>query len=100
MTPLDPSDFPTLRRVFAGYLHEDFGVEHGSPAAALRAFAADASPAERRRFAREARRLLDRTAKLDDDDLSTLVGRLGSRWSPPSREALTVLLLEAIEPQP
>ena len=39
-------EFPELKRVFSGYLHEDFAAEYGSPEAALRSFREDASPAE------------------------------------------------------
>ena len=77
------SEFPELHRVFSGYLHEDFAAEYGNAAAALRAFREDASPAEWRRFEREALRLAR---------LCKLLHELGSRWTPPSREALIALL--------
>src|SRR6185436_7010597 len=83
-----PSDFPELGRVFAGYLHEDFPEEYGTPAAALRAFQDDANPAELRRFSREATRFLERTRGLDLKDVRELMARMGSRWTPPSRRAL------------
>ena len=69
MKALKASDFPELQRVFAGYLHEDFLEEHGTPSAALRAFHEDANASERQRFSREARRFLDRTATLDFSDV-------------------------------
>jgi hypothetical protein len=94
------SDFPELRRAFTGYLHEDFLEEYETPAAALRAFHDDADPAEHRRFGTEARRFLDRTANLDFDEVRTLIAGLGCRWTPPSREALTALLTDAIGPPP
>jgi len=86
------SGFPALERVFSGYLHEDYAAEHGSPEAALRAFREDASPAEWRRFQREARRLAALADDSDFDDICKLVRRLGSRWTPPSRDALMTLL--------
>jgi hypothetical protein len=89
--------FPQLRRVFAGYLHEDFGVEHGTAEAALRAFRADASSRELQRFRTEAKRFLDHISALDFAEVRQLVLRLGSRWAPPSREALTALLRDAAE---
>lgn len=89
------SDFPELRRVFTGYLHEDFLEEHGTAAAALRAFAADAGAAERKRFRDEARRFLELTSDHDFAKVLTLVHRLGSRWRPPSREELVSALSEA-----
>ena len=98
MKPPSASDFPELQRVFSGYLHEDFVETHGTAASALRAFLDDANPAERRRFVREVKRFLEKTAGLDDDALSALVARLGSRWAPPSREALVTLLVGGTKP--
>ena len=98
MTRLIPSAFPELQRFFAGYLHEDVLVEHGSPKAALRAFRADAAPADERRFRREVKRFLTQTSTLDFDKVRALVHQLGSRWTPPSREALIEVLTHAAEP--
>ena len=98
MTRIKPAAFPELRRVFAGYLHEDSLVEAGTPEAALRAFREDAAPAELRRFRREAKRLLAQAATLDLNELRALVEHLGGRWVPPSREALIALLRDAAEP--
>jgi hypothetical protein len=92
MTRLPTLRYPTLRRAFSGYLHEDGLVEAGSPEAALQSFWADASPAERGRFQRETARFLDRTAALAFPDVCDVLERLGSRWRPPSREALTRVL--------
>jgi hypothetical protein len=92
MTRLSTARFPTLRRAFSGYLHEDGLVEAGSPEAALRSFWADASAAERRRFQGEVVRFLDRTAVLDFPAVCDALERLGSRWRPPSRDALTRVL--------
>jgi hypothetical protein len=84
--------FPALTRVFSAYLHEDFAAEYGSPEAALRAFHEDASPAEWRLFQREAKRLAGIARERDFDSLCELLRQLGSRWSPPSRDALIALL--------
>jgi len=86
------SEFPELERVFSGYLHEDFSVEYATPEAALRAFRSDASPAEWRRFQREAKELAELANVRNFDDVCELLQRLGSRWKPPSREALIALL--------
>jgi hypothetical protein len=98
--PPKPSDFPELQSVFAGYLHEDLLAEHGTPLAALRAFHDDASAPERQRFAREARRFLERTATLDFSDVRDLLARLGCRWAPRSRKELVTLLTEAMNAPP
>jgi len=92
LTRVKAEAFPELRRVFSGYLHEDFLQDAGTPEAALRAFVADADPAERRRFQREAARFLAQTATLDFEDVRRLLVELGSRWNPPTRDALVKLL--------
>lgn len=98
MTRVTPSAFPELQRVFGGYLHEDVMAESGTPDAALRAFRADAAPADLRRFRTEATRFLARTASLDLEELRHLVHQLGCRWIPPSRDALITLLTDAAAP--
>ena len=95
MTRLSRSSFPELRRVFSGYLHEDVLAEAGTPEAALRTFWADADAGERRRFQREVEHFLTHVATLDLEDVRRLAEQLGSRWVPPSREALTALLTDA-----
>ena len=92
MTRVDPSRFPELRRVFEGYLHEDFVAEHGSAAAAIEAFRADASAAEARAFRDEARRFLAATSALDFAEVQRLVTRVGSSWIPGSRGELERVL--------
>ena len=94
MTRTGTPEFPELARVFSGYLNEDFAVEYGSPEAALRAFHEDASPAERRRFQREVKRLAGLLEERDFEEICELVQRLGSRWIPPSRDALATLLVQ------
>jgi hypothetical protein len=96
--PLRSSDFPELRRVFSGYLHEDFLDEYGAPATALRAFLEEADSSERLRFRTEVRRFLECTAPLDLKDARALIARLGCRWVPSSRRALRTLLAEIVEP--
>ena len=92
MKRVNASDFPALRQFFGGYLHEDFVAEHRTAAGALHAFEADADENERRRFRAEVTRFLDVTAPLDFADVLLLLSRLGSRWTPPTREALIALL--------
>lgn len=97
MTRGAPTEFPELERVFSGYLHEDFLAEHGSPEAALRAFREDASPDEWRRFQREAKRFAGLANVRDFDHVCKLLQRLGSRWTPPSRDALMTVLTVAAD---
>ena len=92
MTSLDASHFPELRRVFEGYLHEDFLAEYGSAAAAIDAFRADATAAEARAFRDEVRRFLALTGTLDFAKVRESVTRLGSRWIPHSRQEIETVL--------
>src|SRR4029450_7482055 len=92
LTRITAAAFPELRRVFGGYLHEDYLVESGTPEAALGAFRGDAAPVERRRFRREAKKLLAHAERLDFDEVRDLIERLGGRWVPPSRGAVIGLL--------
>ena len=99
MTRRTAFEFPELERVFSGYLHEDFAVEYGSAEAALRAFREDASPAEWRRFQREAKRLVKLAGDRDFDYISQVIQQLGSRWVPPSHlELIAVLTSVAMAP--
>jgi len=88
-------DYPHLRQFFEGYLHQDFIQEHRSPARALRAFEADASAAELRRFRAEANRLLARVDSYELEEVRELLAKLGSAWTPRSRAAVAKLLRAA-----
>ncbi len=88
-------DYPQLRQFFEGYLHEDFVQEHRTPEGALRAFEADASAAELRRFRAEAKRLLARVQSEELAAIRDLLASLGARWAPRSRAAAVKLLAAA-----
>ena len=97
MTRLKATAFPELRRVFTGYLHEDFAEEHGTPENALAAFYADANAAERRRFTHETEQLLALTASVAFAEVQVLIEHLGSRWIPASRDALVKWLNSGLD---
>lgn len=92
MKRVKAADFPELQRVFSAYLHEDFLEEYETPANALRAFEQDANAAERRRFRAEAARFLELAKSLEMKKVRALLSQLGSRWNPPSRDALIAWL--------
>ena len=96
MKRVKASDFPELRRFFAAYLHEDYVAEHGTPAAGLRAFVADASSNERQQLREETKRFLEATRDLEFARVVDLLEEFGSRWTPESREEL-VKVLERVE---
>ena len=91
-------DYPQLRQFFKGYLHEDFVQEHRSPEGALRAFEADASAVELRRFRAEAKRLLARVESEELDEIRELLSTLGAAWAPRSRAAVVRLFAAAAGP--
>lgn len=92
MKKVHASDFPELRNVLSGYLHEDFLEEHATAAAALKTFHEEADAEERRRFHGEVKRFLEATEPLDFEDVRAILAQLGSRWIPPTRKALITAL--------
>ena len=92
MKRVKASDFPALKLVFSGYLHEDFVKEYGSATAALRSFEADADDDEVDRFRAEVLRFLEVTEPLDWVKVRGLLTQLGSRWHPASRKSMAAVL--------
>jgi hypothetical protein len=91
--------YPALGAFARAYLHEDFETEHGSAEAALVAFFAAASPAERRALAREARRLGRRIALWPVARVRDLVrDELGAAWWPARANEARRLLAHAARP--
>ena len=85
--------FPALMAFVRGYLHEDFPEVHGSPREAAAAFAAEASPEERRQVVDELQSLTRVLAGVPVRVLRRFItDDLGSRWEPRSREELLDLL--------
>lgn len=75
-------DFPALRDFFAGYLHQDFRDEYDSPAAAAKAFCAEANAPElaavRREWAAWRKQLGQPTA----ESAAVAIRALGGAWAP------------------
>ena len=65
------SEFPALFQLFGGYFHQDWRLEHTTPAAALTAFIDEAPPEAVREAASELQQLLE--LPLDDQALSRLL---------------------------
>jgi hypothetical protein len=88
--------YPALRAFARGYLHEDFEAEHGAPQAALDAFLAAATAAERRALAREAVRLDRRVAGWPVARVRELLrDDLGCAWWPARTSEVRGLLARA-----
>ena len=100
MKRADASEFPRLKQVFSGYLHEDFLDDYATPGEALRAFQEEADETEHRQFRKESQKFLERTKSLELRDVRALLSRLGCRWIPPSRKALVTLLSRTLDSRP
>jgi hypothetical protein len=90
--PLDAGHFPQLADFAAGYLHQEYVIEHASPEGARDAFLSAADAGERSRFAAEAARFLDAAAASPWDEVRHAWDKLGGAWTPPDRRALERLL--------
>ncbi len=85
----DGSDrFPHLVAFLSGYLHQDFALDHRTPAAALAAFLADARADERVALRDEWRRFRAGTDGLQWREIRDRFAALGGAWRPPSRVTL------------
>jgi hypothetical protein len=82
------SELPMLSAFLSGYLHEDFVAEHETPEGAIRAFARDATAAERRRLASDLERYLALSTGWSWRDVKRGWASLGGAWTPRSRQAL------------
>lgn len=85
------SDYPALRQFLAGYLHQDFVVEHRTASRALDAFAGDANQTERRALERDVARFLAATEGRPWAEVQREFARLGGAWTPRTRTALMAL---------
>lgn len=86
-----PERFPHLSAFLSGYLHQDFTLDHKTPADALRSFLADANPQERDALQRDWRLFLEAADGLQWRDLRAAFSKLGGAWLPGSRAALLAL---------
>jgi hypothetical protein len=86
-----------LSEFLAGYLHEDFPLDYGTPRDAARAFADEASPAERDSVDRELRRFLAQTEGWPIEELRQALASLGAAWQPASRAELEALVTRLTE---
>lgn len=81
--------FGTLRGFFRGYLHQDFGAEHGSAEEAARAYRSAASATELGVLVAEWAEFSAEVGGMRWRDVKrALVRELGSSWQPVSRREL------------
>ncbi|MGE3176592.1 MAG: hypothetical protein AB7O32_03910, partial [Vicinamibacterales bacterium] len=70
------------------YLHQDFLLEHATPAEALRAFLGEASAAERRGLRADWQAFRRAIEEAGWEEVRGLMGALGGAWRPANRRAL------------
>jgi hypothetical protein len=87
----DPENFSALQDFFGGYLHEDFGVEYGSAADALRTFLSDASGDEIQNVREEWQRFRNTLKDRPFAETQAALHRLGAAWQPVNPQEVTTL---------
>ncbi len=85
---VNPDDYPALSQFLAGYLHEDFVLDHKTPEGARDAFLKDANAKERAAVRRDLERFLADSTAATWSAIRTDFSALGGAWAPKSRAAL------------
>ena len=83
-----PERFPHLAAFLAGYLHQDFVLDHKTPDGALEAFLADAGPDDRAALKQEWVAFRQAVEGMSLRELRQALSALGGAWRPASRAAL------------
>ncbi len=84
-----PENYPALSQFLAGYLHEDFVLDHKTPEGARDAFRKDANAKERAAVRKDLERFLAEGDAAAWSAVRSDFGALGGAWAPKSRAALT-----------
>lgn len=88
-------DFSGLALLLDGYFHQDFRIEHGDHESAARAFAREASAAERARATAALKRFLAWAETVPVDVWQEALTRAGGSWRPrslrPIRQVLEIV---------
>ena len=84
----EPESYPALMEFLPAYLHEDFGVEYGSPARAFAAMVSDASGDQIRNVKEEWTALRRAFAGRSLPEMQSGLARLGAAWQPQSEQEL------------
>jgi hypothetical protein len=82
----DKVDYPALLEFVPAYLHQDFGEEYGSAAAAVAAFLADASGDEILQVKEEWQRLHQVLGHRSLGEWQAALRQLGGAWQPQSMQ--------------
>lgn len=80
--------YPALAQFLAGYLHEDFVLDHKTPEGARDAFLRDANARERAAVRKELAQFLAEADQRVWSEVRNGFSELGGAWAPKSRAAL------------
>ncbi len=84
----EPENYPALMEFLPAYLHEDFGVEYGSPARAFAALVSDANGDQIRNVKEEWTALRQALSGQSLTEVQNGLAQLGAAWQPQSEEDL------------
>jgi hypothetical protein len=87
-------DFSGLALLLDGYFHQDFRTEHGDHEGAARAFAREASPAERATAEDALNRFLAWAENVPVDSWQAALRRAGGSWQPRSLDRVREVLAQ------
>jgi hypothetical protein len=82
------ADFPVLRDILPGYLHQDFVQDYGSAEGALQAFLSEASGDEILGVKEEWQRFRKTMSERPLEEIQAALVRLGVAWRPEKEEEL------------
>ena len=85
------TEFHALRQFFSGYLHQDFGDEHGSAAGAAEAFRSDASESELEAVRREWKAWRAALGQAPISEIGAAARKLGAGWQPQGTQELDLV---------
>jgi hypothetical protein len=92
MSVMGASNWPHLKSLYRGYLHQDFTAEHGSADNAVQAWLADAGVDNARELSAEWRNFLNVTYGMDLEARTHALRELvGGSWAPSDEREFDVV---------
>lgn len=82
------ADFPVLRDILPGYLHQEFAQEYGSAVGAVQSFLSEASGDEILGVKEEWQRFRNTMRERPLEEVQAALVRLGVAWRPEKEEEL------------
>lgn len=80
--PFDPADYPALRQFLPAYLHQDFRLDYGSAAEAVKGFTSEASGDDILQVQEEWKTLRAHFRQRPFEQMQAALRALGAAWLP------------------